>query len=106
MGKSGQYEILSPWAEVDEVPVRGISPRLKELKNVTIGLFDNGKPKARPMLMVVEKIMREKYPEVMLDWYEPVRRYRYHVVQTASENKPVFEEWVKKVDAVIAAVGD
>ena len=35
----GQYEVLSPWAEVDPIPLRGISPRIKTLAGKKIGLF-------------------------------------------------------------------
>jgi hypothetical protein len=106
MSDSAQYEVLSPWAEVDQVPVRGISPRLKGLNGKTIGLFDNGKPKSRPMLNMVEKKLKERFPGVRIDYYEPVHKYRYHVIQTASDNKPTFEIWVNGIDGVVASVGN
>ena len=37
-----QYEVLSPWADVDPIPVRGISPRLDSVEGKKIGLFSYG----------------------------------------------------------------
>ena len=34
---SSSFEVLSPWAEVDPVPLKGISPRLKSLEGKKIG---------------------------------------------------------------------
>ena len=33
---NSQYEVLSPWAEADPIPLRGISPRLTDLKDKKI----------------------------------------------------------------------
>jgi len=41
-----QFEVLSPWADVDPIPLRGISPRLSSLAGKKIGIFVN--PKRRP----------------------------------------------------------
>jgi hypothetical protein len=46
----GQYAVLSPWAEVDAVPLQGIAPRIDDLPRKKIGLFYNFKPAARPVL--------------------------------------------------------
>ena len=44
-----QYEVLSPWAEVDPIPLRGISPRVDTLAGKKIGLFANFKRAAKPI---------------------------------------------------------
>ena len=50
-----QYEVLSPWAEVDPVPPRGLSPRLDTLAGKKIGLFVNTKRAAKPMAAAIAK---------------------------------------------------
>ena len=102
-----QYEVLGPWSEVDPLPLRGINPRLADLKGKRIGLFANSKDVARPILSVVEQQLRERFPSTEISWYVPKEKYTYNVVQIeTTENKGVFEEWLKGVDAVIAAAGD
>ena len=98
----GEYEVLNPWAEVDPVPLRSISPRLKDIAGKTIGLFADTKPSARPMLSAVEQRLKERYPTSKFDQF--VLNYNLRVTET--EYKDKFEEWVKGVDAVIHATGD
>jgi len=57
-----QYEVLSPWAEVDPVPPRGLSPRLGSLDGKKIGLFVNTKRAAKPMAAAIAKRLKEKFP--------------------------------------------
>jgi hypothetical protein len=101
-----KFEVLNPWADVDLIPLRGISPRLTDLKNKTIGLFNNGKHPALPALTIIETKLKERFPGLRFNWYEPPQWYRYHVMQNECDNKAKFEEWIQKVDAVIAAVGN
>ena len=49
------YEVLNPWAEVETVPLQGISPRVTDLKGKTIGLFDSCKIASRGVLIAVEE---------------------------------------------------
>ena len=104
---SNQYNVLSPWAEVDPIPLRGISPRITDLTDKKIGLFCNSKPAARPVMTVVEEELKKRLPNTEISWYVPRQQFRYNVVQIESPtNKEVFEEWVKGVDTIIAAIGD
>jgi hypothetical protein len=43
----GKLEVLSPWVEVDPIPLRGISPRIDNLAGKKIGLFVNYKRAAQ-----------------------------------------------------------
>ncbi len=36
---ANQFVALSPWADVDPIPLRGISPRIQNLAGKKIGLF-------------------------------------------------------------------
>ena len=98
-----QYEVLSPWAEADPVPLKGLSPRISDLAGKKIGLLRNGKKAAEPVLTVVEKILRKKYPTAEFIWF---RGKSFSVSELEKERRSEFEDWIKSVDAVIAAVGD
>jgi hypothetical protein len=99
-----QYEVLSPWAEVDPVPVRGISPRIDDLAGKRIGLFASSKPVSKLILDAVEDKLREKFPASEISWYVATGRWAMMQIETSDKEK--YEEWLKGVDAVIAAVGD
>jgi hypothetical protein len=104
VNRNGEFEVLSPWADVDPVPLKGIAPRLKDLTGKKIGLFVLSKPAARPILTVLEAKLKQKYPTCETSWYGS--NLPFTRMQIESENKARFEEWVNGVDAVIGAVGD
>ena len=58
------FEVLSPWADVDPVALRGITPRPKDLAGKKIGLFSNGKRAAALTLTAFEARLKEKVPSV------------------------------------------
>ena len=98
-----QYEVLSPWADVDSIPLRGISPRLNTLAGKKIGLFVNFKRAAKPMAAAVEKRLKEKFPDcetIFFDSRAP------NVTETETQNRDKFAAWAKEVDAAVAMVGD
>ena len=99
----GQYNVLSPWAEIDPIPLRGVSPRVTDLAGKKIGLFRNFKTAARPILTVVERKLRERFPTSEFSWFDSTM---VNVLETETQNKVKFEEWSKGIDAVVAAVGD
>ena len=97
------YEVLSPWAEADPIPLKGLAPRLTDLSGKKIGLLRNGKRAAEPILTVTEKLLQKKYPTSKFIWF---RGRDFSVSELEKERIPEFEDWIKSVDAVIAAVGD
>lgn len=100
---NGQYEVLSPWAEVEPVPLRGIAPRATDLAGNKIGLFCNVKRSARAMMTVVEEKLKERFPSSEIGWY---LAHKPNIAEIETEGKAAFEEWVKGIDTVITAVGD
>ena len=98
-----QYEVLSPWADVDPKPLRGISPRVDTLEGKHIGLFANYKRASRAIVAEVEKRLKERYPGIQTSLFDSRGS---NVVETETENKERFEAWAKEVDAVVTAVGD
>jgi len=98
-----QYSVLNPWAEVDPIPLRGISPRLQSLSGKKIGLFANFKRAARPMAATVEKRLKAMYPDVQTTLFDSRQP---NVTETETANREKFIAWIKGVDAVVAMVGD
>ncbi len=99
-----QYEVLSPWAEVDPITLKGISPRLSDLNGKKIGLLINGKRASRPILSVVERELKNKYPALAISYFNPGGGAEAEDVE--KREKTNLENWVKGVDAVVLAVGD
>jgi hypothetical protein len=100
---NGEYEVLGPWAEADPIPFRGISQRLDTLAGKKIGLFRNSKRAALPTLKVVGRRLKEKFPTAEFTEFGNLKPNEVIIEQ---EDKEKFEDWLKGVDAVIAAFGD
>ncbi len=102
---SSQYEVLSPWAEVDPVPFRGLTaPRLADLAGKKIGLFASSKPISKRILTAVEAKLKARFPTSETSWY--VGEGSWAVMQMETDRREKYKEFVSGVDAVIAAVGD
>ena len=97
-----QYDVLSPWADTDPISLRGITKRLSDLEGKTIGLFQNSKRAAHPIMNEVEKKLKGRYPAVSFS--------RFLLLPNAgvdeTDDKDRFDEWLKGVDAVILSYGD
>ncbi len=100
---TGQYEVLSPWAEANPIPLKRLAPRQSNLSGKRIGLIFNYKRASRPMLTIIQNKLKEKYSGCEFTWYSNMRP---GVSIIESPDKGEFVEWLKKVDAVIGAVGD
>jgi hypothetical protein len=98
-----QFEVLSPWADVDPIPLRGISPRLQNLSGKKIGLFVNPKRAAMPIAESIQKRMGAMYPDVKTILFYSATP---NVNEIETKNKEKFTAWAKGVDAVIGVVGD
>jgi hypothetical protein len=98
-----QYEVLSPWAEVDPIPLRGISPRIENLTGKKIGVFVNYKRAARPIGLALEKRLKSMYPDSEISFFYSTQ---WNVLETETENKEKFKTWAKNSNAVILLVGD
>ena len=101
--KTDQLQVLSPWSEIDPIPLESPADRLDDLAGKKIGLFANHKRAARPMLEVVEKWMQEKYPDIALELYIGTET---NVPEMWTDGKDKFAEWIDNIDGVVLAVGD
>jgi hypothetical protein len=98
-----QFEVLSPWADVDPIPLRGISPRLQGLAGKKIGLFVNPKRAAMPIAESIDRRLKAMYPDVQTIVFHSVGA---NVNEIETKNKEIFTAWAKGLDAAIAVVGD
>ena len=98
-----QYEVLSPWAETDPKPLKGISPRLDNLSGKKIGLFANYKRAAVPIAESLQKRLRSMYPDSQVSIYHS---NQWNVTEIETGNRELFKKWVEGNDAVILLVGD
>jgi|WetSurMetagenome_2_1015567.scaffolds.fasta_scaffold370369_2 hypothetical protein len=98
-----QFEVLSPWADVDPIPLRGISPRIDNLAGKKIGLFVNPKRAAMPIAQSIDRRLKAMYPDVQTIIYHSVGA---NVNEIETKNKDKFTAWAKGLDAAIAVVGD
>ncbi len=99
---SDQYEVLNPWAEVDPIGMRGITRRVDDLLGKKIGLLFNGKRASQPILEVVERAFKDRFPTSEFSYFGPTGNR--DVIGSPDESS--FRDWAKGVDVVIAAVGD
>jgi hypothetical protein len=112
-----EYQVLSPWADADPIPLRGISPRLADLDGKKVGLFTlTYKHASARVNSMIERKLKERFPTIQISRFD---RNRGADLDSASDQvggmiDPAqdrldltrFEEWVKNVDAVVGAVGD
>ena len=98
-----QYSVLSPWADVDPKPVRGISPRVDTLAGKKVGLFANFKRAAVPIAQAIEKRLKAQYPDIQTNLFHSTLP---NVDESETVNKEKFTAWAKDMDAVVAVVGD
>ena len=101
--RSTEYEVLSPWADVDPVPLRGINSRPKDLAGKKIGLFLNEKRTAHLALSAFERELLERIPSATTFWYKCTG---HNIPEALTEGKAKFEAWVGSVDAVVLSVAD
>ena len=98
-----QFEVLTPWADADPIPLRGISPRIPTLAGKKIGLFVNPKRAAMPIAESIDKKLKAMYPDIQTIVFHSTEA---NVNEIETKNKEKFTAWAKGLDAAIAVVGD
>lgn len=92
-------EAISPWAEIDALAIRGLSPRLETLEGKTIGMLGDFMDLAMHMLHAVEEELVKTYPNTQFSY-----------LQYTAENgrldqdmafRPTLDAWLETVDAVM-----
>ena len=98
------YEVLSPWAEADPLPARGLMPRVTSLEGKTIGLYAFFKQHAPLIMREVERQLKEQFPTARFKHFQ----YPVHVKEVIQDEnyRDSFKEFVQGVDTVITGNGD
>ena len=99
---STDYEVMSPWADIDPVPLMGLSTRLDGLEGKTVGFFMNSKIAAEPMADIIKEKLEEKYTSIKFSSF--VRIPNISMEETPEKGK--YNEWLKDLDAVVFMHGD
>jgi hypothetical protein len=105
MNTTNQFEVLSPWADVDPLPLKGLTaPRLTDLKGKRIGIFKNFKAAADQMFAVLGPKLEEKFGCQTSTFLNP----NMGVAELESDPERIkrFEEWLSNLDAVLLSHGD
>jgi len=103
-GDDALFEVLSPWAEADLVPMEGLTaPRLNDLNGKKIGLFCNIKQASSRIQPVLERRLKKRYPGAEFSYY---RGQAFSVSELEPQNIDKFNTWIDEVDTVILAIGD
>jgi hypothetical protein len=97
------YDVLSPWAQADPVPLHGLARRIDKLDGKKIGLLQNGKRAAQPILDATERLLKERFANIKISRFIGTGM---SITAEEPERMPAFDDWLKGVDAVITAVGD
>jgi hypothetical protein len=105
MAMDPTFDVLSPWAETDPLPLQGITPRVSELRGKRIGLYANYKRAALPIQNAVEAELRTRFgDDISIARFE---QQGSNDIGSSDDEGPRFAEWLEKeVDTVIVAVGD
>jgi hypothetical protein len=101
--RADAYEVISPWAKADPPPLHGLAPRLDKLDGKKIGLFCNNKRAAPLILEATERLLKERFPTASISYF---KTQTFSVSALEKQREAEFNDWIKGVDAVIAAVGD
>lgn len=97
------YDVLSPWAESEPIPLAGIRARLDDVRGKRIGLYANYKRAAAPIQDAVEAELGRRYGDAIT-----LTRFQQAGSNDigSSDEGADFTRWLEEVDAVIVAVGD
>lgn len=97
------YTALSPWAEVDQSHLYGLSPRLTDLNGKTIGMFGDFMNTATFMLQVVEEEISKRFPEAKFSYF----RYMTETTDIAKDQEVAqeFHQWLDGIDCALVFYG-
>jgi len=97
--------ILDPTvpSDYESAEIHALAPRVDGLEGKRIGLYDNGKMAAEPVLRVLRGKLEERYPDATISTHAKEAK---HVVQDPEELAAVSEWAAAELDVCIGAIGD
>lgn len=94
--------LVTPSPDDDDIEQKPLVPRVDSLAGATIGLYDNGKPAAEPLLTAVQEQLADRYPDATFEWYHVP-----HLNQIKDDDvQDDVREWAGSIDVGIGAIGD
>ena len=94
--------LITPGSESNDTDQEPLVARVDSLEGKTIGLYDNGKPAAEPLLTAVQEKLEARYPEASFSWY-----HVEHLNQIKNDDEQeAVRAWAEEVDTAIGAIGD
>jgi hypothetical protein len=104
------YEVLNPRGDVDPLDTIGLHPRVKDLNNITVGLYATFKGHWVAILDEIGRQLQERYPNMKLTRFQYTKDLNAYtqVAEVAKDPdvRPEFEKWLSGADTVIVANGD
>ncbi len=91
-----QIEVLNPRGEIESKPSFAPSQRFADLNGKRIGLYSNGKPGMNNFYIVLEELLKIKYPEATVSTLSGAFEITDKDVQG----------WASQIDTFVYAVGD
>jgi len=97
--------ILDPTvpSDYDSREIHALAPRVDDVSEKRIGLYDNGKMAAEPVLAVLREKLEDRYPEATISTHAKEAK---HVVQDPDELEAVREWAAEEIDVCVGAIGD
>ncbi|GAB7020704.1 hypothetical protein [Halostagnicola sp. A-GB9-2] len=94
--------LITPSSTGNDAEQKPLVPRVTSLEGKHIGLYDNGKPAAEPLLTAVQEKLAQRYPDATFEWY-----HVEHLNQIKSDDEQEsVVDWAENVDIGIGAIGD
>lgn len=94
--------LVSPSSAESDTEQKPLVPRVDSLEGKRIGLYDNGKPAAEPLLTAVQEKLADRYPDATFEWY-----HVEHLNQIKNDDEQdSVVDWAKDIDTAIGAIGD
>ncbi|ADB62702.1 hypothetical protein Htur_3842 (plasmid) [Haloterrigena turkmenica DSM 5511] len=95
--------MYDPVADSEKGEQESLAPRIKSLEGKRIGLFNNGKLAATPLLEVVQERLKDEYPDATIEHYEVEHLNR---IKNEDELSSIRQWADEEVDACFGAIGD
>lgn len=94
--------LVTPSSAGSDAEQKPLVPRVDSLSGAHIGLYDNGKPAAEPLLTAVKEKLSERYPDATFEWYHVGHLNKIK----ADDEQDSVADWAGNVDTVVGAIGD
>lgn len=93
---------VTPSAAGSSTEQKPLVSRVDSLSGKRIGLYDNGKPAAKPLLTAVKETLAERYPDATFEWYHVDHLNK---IKNDDEQASVVN-WATEIDTALGAIGD